>query len=141
MLRPGTRSSRSRRRSPARFRAAANDLATIIYTSGSTGVPKGVMHSFETMISPGQRFTEYFELRTSDRMLSYLPLAHAFERYVVETGTIGKGFHVFFAESLDTFVEDISARGPRCSSACRACGRSSSWGCSRRCPSASSAPC
>lgn len=94
------------------IRRPKTDLATIIYTSGSTGVPKGVMHSFETMISPGQRFTEYFELRTSDRMLSYLPLAHAFERYVVETGTIGKGFHVFFAESLDTFVEDIKRARP-----------------------------
>src|SRR5688572_11670394 len=26
-----------------------SDLATIIYTSGTTGMPKGVMHSFETM--------------------------------------------------------------------------------------------
>lgn len=68
-------------------RRPKTDLATIIYTSGSTGVPKGVMHSFQTMMSPGERFTEYFGLRTSDRMLSYLPLAHAFERYVVETGT------------------------------------------------------
>ncbi|MCK6533521.1 MAG: AMP-binding protein [Polyangiaceae bacterium] len=93
-------------------RRPKTDLATIIYTSGSTGVPKGVMHSFQTMMSPGERFTEYFGLRTSDRMLSYLPLAHAFERYVVETGTIGKGFHVFFAESLDTFVEDIKRARP-----------------------------
>lgn len=94
------------------IRRPKTDLATIIYTSGSTGVPKGVMHSFETMLSPGERFGEYFELRTSDRMLSYLPLAHAFERYVVETGTLGKGFHVFFAESLDTFVEDIKRARP-----------------------------
>jgi len=48
----------------------------------------------------------------SDRMLSYLPLAHAFERYVVETGTILTGFHVYFAESLDTFVSDIKRARP-----------------------------
>ncbi|MBI3204085.1 MAG: AMP-binding protein [Myxococcales bacterium] len=94
------------------IRRPKGDLATIIYTSGSTGVPKGVMHSFETMMSPGERFTESFEVRKDDRMLSYLPLAHAFERYVVETGTIGRGFHVFFAESLDTFVEDIKRARP-----------------------------
>lgn len=26
-----------------------SELSTIIYTSGSTGMPKGAMHSFETM--------------------------------------------------------------------------------------------
>lgn len=94
------------------IRRPKTDLATIVYTSGSTGVPKGVMHSFETMVSPGQEFLEYFEIRKEDRMLSYLPLAHAFERYVVETGTLGTGFRVFFAESLDTFVEDIKRARP-----------------------------
>ena len=94
------------------IRRAETDLATIVYTSGSTGVPKGVMHSFQTMIAPGERFTEFFEVRADDRMLSYLPLAHAFERYVVETGTIGRGFHVFFAESLDTFIDDLKRARP-----------------------------
>jgi long-chain acyl-CoA synthetase len=88
------------------------DLATIIYTSGSTGVPKGVMHSFQTMIEPGHLFLEQQQITAADRMLSYLPLAHAFERYVVETGTIGVGFHVFFAESLDTFISDLRRARP-----------------------------
>ncbi len=88
------------------------DLATIIYTSGSTGIPKGVMHSFETMSVPGNGFKELLEISRADRMLSYLPLAHTFERTVVETGTFLSGFQVFFAESLDTFVEDLKRAQP-----------------------------
>jgi long-subunit acyl-CoA synthetase (AMP-forming) len=45
-------------------------------------------------------------------MLSYLPLAHAFERAVVETPTFLIGFHVYFAESLDTFVADLKRARP-----------------------------
>lgn len=89
-----------------------NDMATIIYTSGSTGVPKGVMHSFATMSAPGDGFRDLLEITRHDRMLSYLPLAHAFERTVVETGTFLSGFQVYFAESLDTFVADLKRAQP-----------------------------
>ncbi len=89
-----------------------SDLATIIYTSGSTGVPKGVMHSFESMSTPLSGFEKLLQFGKSDRMLSYLPLAHAFERTVVETGTFLTGFQVFFAESLDTFVKDLKRARP-----------------------------
>lgn len=87
------------------------DLATILYTSGTTGVPKGVMHSFETMCASMQ-IMDLVKATPEDRMLSYLPLAHAFERTVVETATFTQGFQVFFAESLDTFVADIRRARP-----------------------------
>ncbi|MEZ4224386.1 MAG: AMP-binding protein [Polyangiaceae bacterium] len=89
-----------------------DELATIIYTSGSTGVPKGVMHSFSSMSSPQAGFERLLNITKEDRMLSYLPLAHAFERTVVETGTFLTGFKVFFAESLDTFVHDLRRARP-----------------------------
>jgi long-subunit acyl-CoA synthetase (AMP-forming) len=88
-----------------------DDLATIIYTSGSTGVPKGVMHSFRTMCGV-RKIMELVETRPGDRVLSYLPLAHAAERCVVETPSMLFGTHVYFAESLDTFVDDLKRARP-----------------------------
>jgi len=89
-----------------------DDLATLIYTSGSTGVPKGVMHSFRTMTSSGVGVTKMLHCNADDRMLSYLPLAHAFERFIVETGTFAAGYSLWFAESLDTFVADLRRAKP-----------------------------
>ena len=48
----------------------------------------------------------------SDRMLSYLPLAHVVERVLVEHGWLRTGMHVYFAESLETFVADIQRARP-----------------------------
>ncbi|MBL8923680.1 MAG: AMP-binding protein [Myxococcaceae bacterium] len=89
----------------------ADDLATIMYTSGTTGVPKGVMHTFATMCA-SRGLVEEIGVTRADRMLSYLPLSHAFERTVVETGAFGVGFEVFFVESLDTFVRDLKRCRP-----------------------------
>lgn len=90
----------------------ADDLATIVYTSGSTGKPKGVMHSFGTMIVVAHGLKEEFRLDTNDRMLSYLPLAHVAERAAVETTSLYYGFHVFFADKLDTFQADMKRARP-----------------------------
>lgn len=90
----------------------ADDLATIIYTSGSTGQPKGVMHSFGTMIVVGHGLEQIFTVTPEDRMLSYLPLAHAAERAGVETLSLYYGFHVYFANTLDTFQQDLKRARP-----------------------------
>jgi long-chain acyl-CoA synthetase len=89
----------------------ADDLATIIYTSGTTGVPKGVMHSFASMCG-SRGFMDELKVTREDRMLSYLPLSHVFERTIVETGTFCVGYQVFFADSLDTFVKDLQRARP-----------------------------
>lgn len=93
-------------------RPNADDLATIVYTSGSTGKPKGVMHSFGSMIVVAHGLKEEFKLDTSDRMLSYLPLAHVAERAAVETTSLYYGFQVFFADTLDTFQADMKRARP-----------------------------
>lgn len=92
-------------------RREPDDLATIVYTSGSTGTPKGVMHSFRTMCAP-RAFDAVIAATPEDRMISYLPLAHVAERGCLEIPTMLKGFRVFFAESLDTFLTDLQRARP-----------------------------
>jgi long-chain acyl-CoA synthetase len=91
---------------------AADELATIIYTSGTTGMPKGVMHSFGNIGWAAQPMMKGFGANADDRMISYLPLAHVAERWVVEACSIALGFRVYFAESLDTFVADLKRARP-----------------------------
>ena len=99
---------------PAR---APDDLAMLIYTSGSTGQPKGVMHSFERITRASEGIVANLEQRLGrgfrSRVLSYLPLAHSFERAWVECASMVSGTaHLYFAESLDTFVDDLKRARP-----------------------------
>ncbi|WP_323752577.1 AMP-binding protein [Marinobacter sp.] len=90
----------------------AGELATIVYTSGSTGRPKGVMLSFGNMAFSAVGGTQTLGVGQDERMLSYLPLAHVFERTFVELGSLYAGFELYFAESLDTFVADLQRAEP-----------------------------
>jgi long-subunit acyl-CoA synthetase (AMP-forming) len=96
---------------------APDDLAMLIYTSGSTGQPKGAMISFGAISRAGEGFSKYTHERlgreTEFRILSYLPLAHSYERSCVEASTLVAGdAHVYFAEALDTFLQDLQRARP-----------------------------
>ncbi len=88
------------------------ELATIIYTSGTTSIPKGVMLSFEGMVAAMIQDSVDITLDSNDRYLSYLPLAHTYERYVGEGCGIFFGMHLFFTEALDTFIRDVQRARP-----------------------------
>jgi long-subunit acyl-CoA synthetase (AMP-forming) len=89
-----------------------DELAMIIYTSGSTGQPKGVMHSFQSVTRASEGIVRGVSITQEERVLSYLPLAHVFERAYIECASFVGGGHVFFAESLDTFVADLQRARP-----------------------------
>jgi long-subunit acyl-CoA synthetase (AMP-forming) len=88
------------------------DLATIVYTSGTTGMPKGVMHDFASLSTVGEKMIKVYNLKPDERMISYLPLSHVAERVAVEIAVLYVGNKIFFAESLDTFGEDIKRAQP-----------------------------
>ena len=90
----------------------ADDESIIIYTSGSTGQPKGVLHTFATISAPTVGLVELLNINPEDRGLSYLPLAHAMDRWLSECIGFYVGGHIFFAESLDTFVQDLARARP-----------------------------
>ena len=94
---------------PAR---APEDISLMIYTSGSTGRPKGVMHCFGNTTKSTEGVLKTLEITSEERVLSYLPLAHVFERAYIEHTSLMAGSHVFFAESLDTFVADLQRAHP-----------------------------
>ena len=96
---------------------AADDIAMIMYTSGSTGTPKGVMHRFDRITRAAEGIVGNMRNAIGPteqiRILSYLPLAHCMERAWVECGSIVEGkAHIFFAETLDTFVTDLQRARP-----------------------------
>ncbi|HEY0881046.1 MAG TPA: AMP-binding protein, partial [Archangium sp.] len=89
------------------------DLALLIYTSGSTGQPKGVMHSFERATAATEGIVKRIQFKEGDRALSYLPLAHIFERAYIEcVSMVAGGGKIYFAESLETFVADLKRARP-----------------------------
>lgn len=90
----------------------ADECATIIYTSGSTGHPKGAMHSFRGMATAARGVFALYPVGPNDRALSYLPLAHVYERVLIEMGVLYTGAELFFAESLDTFLTDLRRARP-----------------------------
>ncbi|XP_073147333.1 long chain acyl-CoA synthetase 6, peroxisomal-like isoform X1 [Henckelia pumila] len=56
------------------------DTATICYTSGTTGTPKGVVLSHGNLIASIAGMTRSVTFYSSDIYISYLPLAHIYER-------------------------------------------------------------
>ncbi|MBK6994911.1 MAG: long-chain fatty acid--CoA ligase [Lewinellaceae bacterium] len=59
------------------------DLATIIYTSGTTGNPKGVMLSHRNIVFNVEQVGKLAPIYTGNRVLSFLPVSHVYERVAV----------------------------------------------------------
>ena len=62
------------------FEAATSRLATVLYTSGTTGRPKGVPLSQANLLHQIRSLGVAVNPRPGDRVLSILPIWHAYER-------------------------------------------------------------
>lgn len=90
----------------------ADQVMTIIYTSGSTGKPKGAIQTFTSYGWACEAVIRDLQANTTDRLLSYLPLAHITERVAIEGSSFYSGATVSFVEGLDSFVDDIQRCRP-----------------------------
>ena len=89
-----------------------HDLVTIIYTSGTTGRPKGVMLNHKNIISNAIAVSEKAEYAVGqDRVLSFLPLCHIFERTAIYF-YFQLGLSVYYAESLETISDNLKEVQP-----------------------------
>eukprot|EP01129_Flabellula_baltica_P009117 TRINITY_DN366_c0_g1_i1.p1 TRINITY_DN366_c0_g1~~TRINITY_DN366_c0_g1_i1.p1 ORF type:complete len:645 (+),score=165.86 TRINITY_DN366_c0_g1_i1:1383-3317(+) len=89
------------------------DVATICYTSGTTGNPKGVLLSHKNFVSvvAGVKL-QGVDLYPDDVHISYLPLAHVFERIVLLTVLSSGASAGFFRGSVLTLFDDIQELRP-----------------------------
>ncbi len=88
------------------------DLATLIYTSGTTGPPKGVMLSHDTLAYTARTALDLFDLKASERLVSYLPLSHVAEQMFTVHGGTSAGFAVYYAESIDKLADNLQEVQP-----------------------------
>ncbi|KAG0452152.1 hypothetical protein HPP92_025827 [Vanilla planifolia] len=93
------------------------DICTIMYTSGTTGEPKGVMVSNEsilTLLAGVSRLLESMneQLHDDDVYLSYLPLAHIFDRVIEELFIFHGASIGFWRGDVKLLLEDIGLLKP-----------------------------
>lgn len=84
-----------------------DDLATLIYTSGTTGMPKGVMLTHRNILSNCEANLEALGLGEDDMTLSFLPIAHAFERTAGYYTVMAAGATIAFAEGLAQIPQNL----------------------------------
>ncbi|WP_020404130.1 AMP-dependent synthetase/ligase [Gracilimonas tropica] len=92
-----------------------DDLATLIYTSGTTGVPKGVMLTHDNIAGNALRAYELFPFEPEEykepKVISYLPLAHMFERtasYIY----LNCGIPPYYIEDVEEIRDDFATVKP-----------------------------
>lgn len=103
--------------------ASYDDIATICYTSGTTGMPKGVILTHGNILSElaaleyASKENKLFTPCENDIHISYLPLAHIFERLMVAYmlrvgGKIGFYRGVTGADASKALMNDIATLKP-----------------------------
>jgi long-chain acyl-CoA synthetase len=93
-------------------RPGKDDEALLIYTSGTTGIPKGVILSHGNVASNVVSISAGFDIRETDRSLSFLPWAHCFGCTCELQVLVHHGAALALCASVDRIVDDLSEVRP-----------------------------
>ena len=89
-----------------------DSTCVMLYTSGTTGKPKGVVLSNRNVIETSKSSSEFDDLRQSDEILAYLPMAWVGD-FIFSVGqALWTGFCTNCPESADTMHVDLREIGP-----------------------------
>lgn len=103
-------------------KAAGDDMALLIYTSGTTGTPKGVPLTHGNIVAELSGVDDVLHISDSERILSLLPLFHAYLQIVnlwvaatrgAEVGYLKELTPAELSESMKTFKPTILTTVPR----------------------------
>jgi long-chain acyl-CoA synthetase len=94
-----------------------NDVCSVIYTSGTTGNPKGVMLTHLNFLSNANdgihsQIADLIREGKTVKEVSFLPLAHCFERVTYYAIILFAGGTIAYAESFDTLVANFQEVHP-----------------------------
>ena len=97
----------------------ADDVATVCYTSGTTGLPKGALITHRNLVSNAascerRMMVGKTDPDTIDTHISYLPLAHIYERLAL-VSNLHRGVRCgFFRGDMLKLLDDIAELRPTC---------------------------
>jgi long-chain acyl-CoA synthetase len=89
-----------------------DDLATLIYTSGTTGPSKGVMLTHGNLLANAASSQAALDLNEADGVLSFLPIAHSFERTAGYYTVMMAGGTISYAEGLAHLAQNLLEVNP-----------------------------
>ena len=89
-----------------------SDSCAMLYTSGTTGRPKGVVLSNDNIINTSKASCEFDNLKSTDSVLAYLPMAWVGD-FIFSIGqATWTGFCVCCPENNETMQHDLKEIGP-----------------------------
>jgi long-chain acyl-CoA synthetase len=93
-------------------RGHGSDTAIILYTSGTTGRPKGVVLSFDNIVTCASNAIAFEGLTDREEVLAYLPMAWIGEHIFSYAQAYCAGFCASCPESQATVMADLRELGP-----------------------------
>jgi len=93
-------------------KGTGEDVAVFCYTSGTTGNPKGVMLTYENLLSGIYATQKAEDLREGDELMAYLPMAWVGDFWLSVASAVALKMPVNCPEKRETLQRDFREIGP-----------------------------
>jgi long-chain acyl-CoA synthetase len=89
-----------------------DDVAAMFFTSGTTGLPKGVVHTHDSLLNRARAGATFDKLTSAEEVLAYLPPAWIGQNIFSYAQWLACGYVVNCPESSATATIDLKEVGP-----------------------------